>query len=68
MRRAGMLGAAVTMSSTGVGCCCPFARAGVIPARHGAAIPLNHGAELVVVNTHGTQVLDIWAFSRGGRP
>ena len=41
------------------------ARIRVIPARHGVAIPLERGAELVVVNTHGTQVLDTWAFSRG---
>ena len=41
------------------------ARTGVIPARHGVAILLDRGAELVLVNTHGTQVLDTWAFSRG---
>lgn len=35
-----------------------------IPARFGAAIPVDKGRELVVVNTHGTQVMDCWAFSR----
>lgn len=39
------------------------ARTGVIPARHGVAILLDRGAELVLVNTHGAQVLDTWAFS-----
>lgn len=37
---------------------------GVIPARHGVAISLGHGSELVLINTHGTQVLDTWAFNR----
>ena len=35
-----------------------------IPARHGVAIDLPSGAELVVVNTHGTQVLDTWGFNQ----
>ena len=39
-------------------------RAGIIPARHGVAIPLGRGSELVLINTHGTQVLDTWAFNR----
>jgi len=34
-----------------------------IPARFGVAIKLNLGSEVVVTNTHGTQVLDTWAFS-----
>ncbi len=32
------------------------AERGIIPARHGAAIPLGRGSELVLVNTYGTQV------------
>lgn len=35
-----------------------------IPARHGVAIGLARGAALVIVNTHGSQVLDTWAFNR----
>ncbi len=35
-----------------------------IPARYGAAIPVDKGRELVVVNTYGTQAMDCWAFSR----
>lgn len=34
-----------------------------IPARHGVAIQLDAGSEIVVINTHGTQVLDTWAFN-----
>lgn len=34
-----------------------------IPARHGVAARLPAGASIEVVNTHGTQVLDTWAFS-----
>ena len=34
-----------------------------IPARHGVAIELDAGSEIVVINTYGTQVLDTWAFS-----
>ena len=35
-----------------------------IPACHGVAIELDAGSEIVVINTHGTQVLDTWAFNR----
>lgn len=35
-----------------------------IPARHGVAVAVDSGSELVVVNTYGTQVLDTWAFNR----
>ena len=34
-----------------------------IPACHGVAIELDVDAEIVVINTYGTQVLDTWAFS-----
>ena len=34
-----------------------------IPAGHGVAIELSSGSEIVVINTHGTQVLDTWAFN-----
>ena len=34
-----------------------------IPACHGVAIELDMDAEVVVINTYGTQVLDTWAFS-----
>lgn len=37
---------------------------GTIPARHGVAVSLGRGSELALINTHGTQVLDTWAFSR----
>lgn len=36
----------------------------LIPARHGAAVRLSRGDLLEVVNTHGSQVLDTWAFAR----
>ena len=36
----------------------------VIPARHGKAIALARGERIRIVNTHGSQVLDTWAFSR----
>lgn len=35
-----------------------------IPARHGVAVALERDSELVLINTHGTQVLDTWAFNR----
>ena len=41
-----------------------ISRPGTIPARHGVAIPLGRGSEIVIINTHGTQVLDTWAFNR----
>jgi uncharacterized protein YcgI (DUF1989 family) len=34
----------------------------VIPARHGKAVRLRKGEAVAVVNTHGTQVVDTWAF------
>ena len=33
-----------------------------IPARHGKAARLRLGQRLKLVNTHGTQVVDAWAF------
>lgn len=35
-----------------------------LEARHGVAIPLKRGQELVVVNTHGNQAIDTWALNR----
>jgi len=34
-----------------------------IPARHGIATPLKAGQTIKVINTHGTQVVDAWAFT-----
>ncbi|TFF23129.1 urea carboxylase-associated family protein [Jiella endophytica] len=34
-----------------------------IPARHGAALHLRRGQSVEIVNTHGTQVVDCWAFA-----
>ena len=34
-----------------------------IPARRGVATHLNKGQTIKVVNTHGTQVVDFWAFN-----
>ena len=34
-----------------------------IPARKGAAARLARGASITVINTHGTQVVDTWAFN-----
>jgi uncharacterized protein YcgI (DUF1989 family) len=41
-----------------------------IPARHGIATHLQAGQTIKVINTHGTQVIDTWAFtlSPGGSP
>jgi uncharacterized protein YcgI (DUF1989 family) len=36
---------------------------GVIPARRGVAVPVDAGRRIKVVNTHGSQVLDTWAFN-----
>ena len=33
-----------------------------IPARSGAAVSVNHGQSITIVNTHGGQVVDMWAF------
>ncbi len=35
----------------------------LIPARQGAAHRLSRGQTLKVINTHGTQVVDFWAFN-----
>lgn len=35
----------------------------VVPARQGRAVRLSKGQTITVVNTHGTQVCDFWAFS-----
>ena len=37
-------------------------RRGVVPARLGRAVQLDAGQTIRVVNTHGTQVVDTWAF------
>ena len=34
-----------------------------VPAREGRAVRLKAGEHLTVVNPHGTQVCDLWAFS-----
>ena len=34
----------------------------IVPAGKGLAVPLERGQSLRVVNTHGTQVVDAWAF------
>lgn len=35
----------------------------VIPARHGKAVSLRAGQMLKIINTHGQQVVDTWAFN-----
>lgn len=35
-----------------------------IPARRGKAVRLDAGRRLKLINTHGTQVVDTWAFNR----
>jgi len=37
----------------------------LVPARKGKAARLDRGARLRLVNTHGQQVVDTWAFNRG---
>jgi uncharacterized protein YcgI (DUF1989 family) len=37
---------------------------GLIPARHGTAAFVNEGQSIRVINTHGQQVIDTWAFRR----
>jgi uncharacterized protein YcgI (DUF1989 family) len=37
-----------------------------IPARHAVAVPLAAGTTVDVINTHGSQVVDTWAFVDGG--
>ena len=34
-----------------------------IPARRGKAAQMRRGQEITVVNTHGSQVVDTWAFN-----
>ena len=34
-----------------------------IPARRGKAVRLRQGQHIKVINTHGTQVVDTWAFN-----
>jgi uncharacterized protein YcgI (DUF1989 family) len=41
----------------------PAARKTEIPARHGKATFLKKGQAIKVINTHGTQVVDCWAFN-----
>jgi hypothetical protein len=36
----------------------------VIPARHGKAFSIDRGQAAKLINTHGQQVLDTWAFNR----
>ena len=36
-----------------------------IPARRGKAVRVNKGQSVKVVNTHGNQVVDFWAFNAG---
>lgn len=38
---------------------------GVIPARKGVAARLARGESITVINTHGSQVIDTWAFNAG---
>jgi uncharacterized protein YcgI (DUF1989 family) len=35
----------------------------VLPARRGKAVRLDKGQSLTIINTHGSQVVDCWAFS-----
>ena len=35
----------------------------IVPARHGKAIRLSMGQTIKIISAHGTQVLDLWAFS-----
>ena len=37
-----------------------------VPARQGKAVRVARGQTLRIVNTHGTQVCDLWAFCRDG--
>lgn len=36
-----------------------------VPARHGRAVRLKRGQTIKIINTHGTQVADMWAFNAG---
>ena len=37
---------------------------GIVPAKHAVAVRLEAGQTLRVTNTHGSQVVDTWAFNR----
>ena len=39
-----------------------------IPARHGLALTLTTGQTIKIINTHGTQVIDTWAFTLAPSP
>ena len=36
-----------------------------LPARRGKAVPVNAGESIRIINTHGTQVVDFWAYVAG---
>ena len=38
----------------------------VIPARHGAAVAVSARSSIEIINTHGGQVVDLWAFDAAG--
>jgi uncharacterized protein YcgI (DUF1989 family) len=40
-------------------------RSGIIPARRGVAVRLKRGQAIRIINTHGEQVVDTWAFVDG---
>ena len=40
------------------------ATASEIPARRGKAVHVERGRDILVINTHGEQVVDTWAFNR----
>lgn len=42
---------------------CAQSRLQCVPARHGSALRLNAGQAVKLVNTHGTQVVDCWAWN-----
>jgi uncharacterized protein YcgI (DUF1989 family) len=42
-----------------------MAKRHTIPARRGKAVLVERGQALKIINTHGTQVVDFWAFVAG---
>jgi uncharacterized protein YcgI (DUF1989 family) len=40
----------------------------LIPAKHGIATHLPAGSTIKIINTHGTQVVDTWAFTLSSSP
>lgn len=42
------------------------ARSLTVPAGHGRAVEVRRGETVAIVNTHGTQVVDTWAFAADG--